>query len=119
MILVELIQNIALLVALAAVYQITISRARQSIFPHVVLIGTLFGIVAIFGMMTPIQYAPGIIFDGRSIVLAVAGFIGGPSVALISSSIAGSYRAWLGGAGAPVGVAVILASSAIGVAFHN
>ena len=118
MILVELIQNIALLVALAAVYQVTVSRVEKSALTHTVVIGILFGFVGIFGMMTPIKYVPGIIFDGRSIILAVAGFIGGPLVALVSALIAGAYRIWLGGGGAPVGVAVIIASSAIGVAFH-
>lgn len=118
MILVELIQNIALLVALAAVYQVTVSRTEKSALTHKVLIGALFGLVAVFGMMTPIKYFPGIIFDGRSIILAVAGLIGGPLVALVSALIAAAYRIWLGGGGAPVGVAVIIASSAIGVAFH-
>jgi diguanylate cyclase (GGDEF)-like protein len=118
MILVELIQNIALLVALAAVYQVTVSRAKKSALTHTVFIGVLFGLVGIFGMMTPIQYAPGIIFDGRSIILAVAGFIGGPLVALVSAFIAAAYRAWLGGGGAPVGIAVITASAVIGVAFY-
>lgn len=118
MILVELIQNIALLVALAAVYQVTVSRAKKSALTHTVIMGVLFGLVGIFGMMTPIQYAPGIIFDGRSIILAVAGFIGGPLVALVSAFIAAAYRAWLGGGGAPVGIAVITASAVIGVAFY-
>ncbi len=119
MILVELIQNIALLVALAAVYQVALSRAQTSALPHKVLVGALFGVVAVFGMLTPINYVPGVIFDGRSIILAVAGFIGGPLAALVSASIAGAYRGWLGGGGVPVGIAVVVASAAIGVAFHH
>ena len=100
MILVDLIQNIALLVALAAVFQVTVSRAKKSALNYSLLMGVLFGIVGVLGMMTPIHYVPGIIFDGRSIILAVAGLIGGPVVALVSASIAGAYRIWLGGGGA-------------------
>jgi diguanylate cyclase (GGDEF)-like protein len=118
MILIGLIQNIALLIALAAVMQIVVSRAHKNVLARAVLTGCLFGIVGVLGMMTPINYAPGIIFDGRSIILAVAGLIGGPLVALISALIIAAYRAWLGGAGAPVGIAVIAASAAIGVVFH-
>ena len=118
MIFIELVQNITLLVALAVVLQIIVSRARNNTFAHATLIGLLFGIVGILGMMTPIQYAPGIILDGRSIILAVAGLIGGPLVAFTSAVIVSIYRIWLGGAGAPVGIAVITASASIGVIFH-
>lgn len=118
MILVDLIQNIALLVALAAVFPVALSRTKKSALAYMLLMGTLFGVVGVLCMMTPIQYVPGIIFDGRSIILAVAGLIGGPLVALISALITGAYRVWLGGGGAPVGVAVIAASASIGVAFH-
>ena len=118
LIIIKIIQIAVLLIALAAVYQIVISRTKKNVLPNTVLMGSIFGIVGIFGMMTPIQYAPGIIFDGRSIILAVAGLFGGPLVALISVLITGAYRVWLGGAGSQVGIAVIIVSAAIGVAFH-
>ncbi|CAG9932480.1 putative bifunctional diguanylate cyclase/phosphodiesterase [Candidatus Nitrotoga arctica] len=118
MIFFELIQNIALLVALAAVFQVIISRAGKRALTHTALIGFLFGAVGVFGMMSPIQYAPGIILDGRSIILAVAGLIGGPLVALISVFITGAYRIWLGGVGTLVGIAVVIASAGMGVLFH-
>ncbi|MDE3207928.1 MAG: EAL domain-containing protein, partial [Pseudomonadota bacterium] len=90
----------------------------SSTLSHKLLFGVLFGLTAIFGMMTPVHYGPGVIFDGRSVILSVGGLIGGPFVALTSACIASLYRIRLGGAGAFVGVAVILASSALGVLFH-
>jgi diguanylate cyclase (GGDEF)-like protein len=116
--LLDVIHNIALLVALAAVYQVVISRVLLRTKGGQVVFGLLFGLVAVLGMMAPVSFTPGIIFDGRSIILAVSGLIGGPLVALASTLVAGAYRLWLGGVGAPVGVAVIAASSALGVAFH-
>ena len=66
-------------------------------------------------MLTPLHFAPGVIFDGRSIVLSVAGVVGGGVTAIISTAIAGAYRYWLGGAGAVVGVVVAIQSGLIGV----
>lgn len=115
---IELIHNTALLVALTVIYQIALSRNKKSPFAQTLLFGVLFGIAAVIGMMTPVQYGDGVIFDGRSIILFIAGIFGGPVSALISAMIAGGYRAWLGGAGMYVGIAVILMSALIGVAFY-
>jgi len=116
--LLDLIHNIALLVALAALYQVVIAHLLLPGWRSQVVFGLLFGMVAVLGMMAPLSFTPGIIFDGRSIILAVAGLIGGPLVALVSVLVASAYRIWLGGGGAPVGVSVIAISAAIGVAFH-
>ena len=83
-----------------------------------ILHGHLFGTVGVVGMMTPVHFQPGIIFDGRSIILSVAGLFGGPIVALLAALMCGAYRLWLGGAGAAMGISVVLASAALGVAFY-
>ena len=114
----DLIHNISLLIALAAIYQVLISRRLPHTLPGKVGIGILFGLVAIAGMMAPVVLSPGIIFDGRSIILAVAGYVGGPVVAAASILSAGAYRAYLGGGGALVGIAVIGVSAGTGVLFH-
>jgi len=118
MIVLSLIQNLALLVALAAGYPVLAAHwpERRRGFP--LLSGLLFGGVGLVGMLTPVTFAPGIIFDGRSIVLSVAGFVGGPLVALVAALPCAAYRAWLGGVGAGMGVAVIAEAAAVGVAFH-
>jgi diguanylate cyclase (GGDEF)-like protein len=115
---IDLIKNIALLVALAAIYPVLTARLDKSVFSKQVLFGAMFGTVGVLGMMTPIDYGDGVIFDGRSIILAVAGLIGGPLVGAISATMMTAYRAMLGGAGLPVGVMTILASVGIGLLFH-
>lgn len=114
----SLIQNVALLVALAAFEQFIVRRWKVGALPHTVLSGLLFGGATILGMMTRVQAAPGVFYDGRSIVLGVAGLFGGPVVAIIAAAIAAAYRLYLGGAGALVGVGVIVEASAIGVGLH-
>ncbi len=72
MFILNLIQNIALLVALAALYQVIGARFRKESLENKIISGFLFGIVGTIGMMTPLHYSPGIIFDGRSIILNIA-----------------------------------------------
>lgn len=118
MIVLTLIQNVALLVALSVILiRITRRLGRRSM-PTMVLSGLLFGMVAVVGMMTPLRIVPGVIFDARSVVLAVAGFTGGPVVAGIAALIAAAYRLALGGGGAWVGVTVVLEASLLGVAMY-
>ncbi|MGE5235737.1 MAG: ATP-binding protein [Acidobacteriota bacterium] len=116
MIVLSLIQNFALLVALAALFQRIGARFQHLTLRYQVLSGLLFGAVGLVGMATPVHLLPGIIFDGRSIILAVAGIFGGPVVAGIAAIICATYRLVLGGAGAVMGLAVILEAAAIGVA---
>lgn len=117
-VLLDLVQNLALLVAMAAAYRTLAYRWDRGSRRHQVYTGFLFGLVALVGMMTPVRLMEGLIFDGRSIVLGVAGFVGGPVVALVAAAMAAAYRAWIGGVGIWMGLAVIAASAALGVAFH-
>lgn len=115
---IELIHNTALLVALTTIYQVTSSRNNSNPFMQPIFFGLLFGLAGVIGMLTPVQYGNGVIFDGRSIILFVAGMFGGPFVAALSATIIGAYRIWLGGAGVYVGVVVTVVSALIGVAFY-
>lgn len=118
MIYLSLIQNIALLVALCFVHSLLLRRLKTGGLTTQLLSGLLFGCVALVGMMTPMTLQPGLIFDGRSIIMAVAGLFGGPYVALVAAGIAAAYRYWLGGVGAVAGVAVITGTASIGVVWH-
>lgn len=120
MIILGLLQNVALLIALAAAYQIIGARFRHRSIRYNVLSGLLFGAVGIIGMMSPVTFAPGVILDGRSIIMAVAGFVGGPIVALVAAITNILFRwLWIGGSGAFIGVLVILESALFGILFHE
>ncbi len=99
-------------------YQVAVSRNKRERASRKVVLGLLLGAVAVVGMLTPLNYGDGIIFDGRSIVLFVAGLYGGPIAAGVSTLLVGGYRVWLGGAGMPVGIATIVMAAGVGVAFY-
>lgn len=110
-----LIQNVALLVMLATAQRhlarILVSHPRLSI----IAAGTVYGAVTAVGMLTPFDFLPGVIYDGRSIILSLAGLFGGAPVALIAGVIAASFRIFLGGPGVLAGVTTIATSVALGV----
>lgn len=118
MIYLSLIQNIALLVSLTFVHSLLVKRISRKGIAYPFFSGLLFGCVCVIGMMTPVILQPGVIFDGRSIILGVAGLFGGPLAALIAGAIAAAYRFWLGGIGALPGIGVIIGAASLGVTWH-
>ena len=114
----ELLQNVALLVTLSVGLQLLGRRLEQPGRLYKLAAGVLFGLVSVVAMATPLTYVPGLIYDGRSIILSLAGFIGGPLTATVAVVIGIVYRAWLGGVGAIVGVLVIIESGALGTLFY-
>ena len=112
--LINLIDNIAFLIALAATGQLIVSRFHKASLKYQLVLGVLFGSVTLLGMSNPVNFAPGVFFDGRSIVLAVAGVVGGGLTAAIAACMAAFYRYQLGGIGAPVGITVIVLAALLG-----
>mgnify|MGYP000897598990 FL=1 len=115
----QLINNIALLLSLSILYSLIAAKWDYSTKRHRILSGLLFGIVSIAGMMMPLTLMPGIIFDGRSIILSIAGFFGGPVTASIAAVMSAAFRIYKGGGGAIMGVSVIVSSALIGVIFQQ
>jgi|JI10StandDraft_1071094.scaffolds.fasta_scaffold08666_9 PAS domain S-box-containing protein len=111
---INLINNVAFLIALVAAGQIVIDRFPQKTLNRQVLLGLLFGGVALLGMANPVNFSPGVFFDGRSMVLVVAGVVGGGVTAAIAAGMAAVYRYQLGGIGAPVGIFVSLVPALLG-----
>ncbi len=117
--LLDLIHNIALLTALAIALQMLAHRFEGRRFEYRLVVGLLFGLVGVIGMMTPVRFAPGVIYDGRSIVLSLAGLFGGAVPAAVAALFCGAYRFfYVGGPGAWVGTAVVVESAALGAGLH-
>jgi PAS domain S-box-containing protein len=113
-----LINNITLIISLSILYRFIVRRWKHGSRTGQAISGFLFGAVAVVGMMNPLIISPGLIFDGRSIIISIAGFVGGWVTALIAALMGIIYRTWLGGPGAIMGVSVIASSAAIGIAYH-
>lgn len=82
-------------------------------------LGALTGAMGMVLMLTPWQYVPGIFFDARSVLLAVAGLFFGPLAAAIAMAMTAALRLWQGGAAALTGVGVIVASGLLGIAWRR
>ena len=111
-----LAQNIALLLSLTLLYSVVRpywSRLSPHLQPFVT--GTLFGLISIAGMHTPILVVPGVIADARIIPVLLAGPFGGPGAAAFAAVMASLYRLSLGGVGTDAGVGTILTAGVLGV----
>lgn len=114
----SIIQNISLIVSIAVIYHYVVRQLHGKPLIISIVNGLLLGGTAVLAMLTPFRFSEGIIYDGRTIVLAVAGLFGGPLVTCIAAVIAVSYRAFvIGGSGYLVGVLTILESAGIGLVF--
>ena len=116
---INFIQNSALLVSLSVLYGLIKWYKPRNKFFYQLLQGTWFGAVAIAAMMMPYAYSTGVIYDGRSVILTLAGLFGGGYTALVSVLMAGAYRIYLGGSGIWAGLATILFCSLTGLFFRQ
>ncbi len=118
--LIDLTQNIAMLLALTFVYSFVYPLlARFSRYVIDGINGLLFGSFAVIAMMQPILIAPGIFYDGRTVVIAIAGLYGGPIPALIAAVMVCLYRASLGGAGMYAGIGAALSAALLSIVVRN
>jgi PAS domain S-box-containing protein len=98
-------QNIALLLSLTFIFGLVEPRLeRFSLRRRQVIKGLLFGSFGLISMLLPIQVQPGIFFDGRTVITAVAGIFGGPFTVIVTGVMIAAYRIGLGGAGATAGI---------------
>ncbi|HMA95202.1 MAG TPA: LytS/YhcK type 5TM receptor domain-containing protein, partial [Polyangiaceae bacterium] len=102
---VALFNNLAIFIALVAVYGVMSGRfERDNGFERQLSTGLAFGLFAVGCMHAQIPVYQGVIVDQRNAVVAMSGAFGGPWAGLVSALLAGSYRAYLGGSGVLSGV---------------
>lgn len=117
--LLDFIKGIALLLSLCLLQGFSVRLFGRHKQLEQLVSGLLFGGICVIGMMTPVQLAPGVIFDARTVILSMAGLFGGTTVALIAGTIAGAYRFWLGGDGCIVGLATIVTCIIFGLTYRH
>lgn len=117
--LVEIIHNLAMLLSLAALVHLFLRRFPLGRRLEGVLLGVLFGGIAVFSMVAAVEYRPGIVLDSRSIVLTLAGLFGGGVPAAVAMAMAGICRGLLGGGGVWAGLATIAVSGTFGIACRH
>jgi len=115
-----LVNNAALLMALGLVYDtLTGSKKTYNSALYQIIFGLMIGGIAIVLMATPVRWEPGIIFDTRTILIGLTGLFFGALPTSIAMALAAAYRFSLGGDGAAVGVATVISSGLIGLAWRK
>jgi PAS domain S-box-containing protein len=114
-----LFQNLAILIALVAIYGYLLGRLNHSHWSQrQVVLGLSFGFFAVMCMNAGIQVYEGVIVDQRNAIVALSGAFGGPLSAVISAAIAGGYRVYLGGDGVIGGIVGITLATLAGIGMN-
>jgi len=112
----DLLLNLTLLVALSILSGFIEKRLPRTGRAGLLMQGVLFGLTAVFGMLRPLVLGPGLIFDGRSVMISLCALFFGPLSAAVAAFPVIAYRLTLGGSGLVMGVLTVVSSSAIGLA---
>lgn len=118
-----LLLNATLLLCLVQLFDLVLRRRGVSWMVRAssgagVVQGAVVGTVAILLITLSFKLVPGVVFDTRSVLLALSGLFLGPVPTLVAMAMSATFRAWLGGPAAPTGVSVIVASGLIGLAWR-
>lgn len=110
----ELIYNLGILIAIGIIVGEYGKHRKNSRYVQ----GLIFGASALIGMLHPFVLSKGLNFDGRSIMLSIAGAYFGPITATIAATMALILRIYQGGVGQTMGILVIISSSIIGTFYY-
>lgn len=111
-----LIYNVSLLLSMALIFDaLTVGRRPRYPWLERVLTGVVLGAIGMAVMVTPWVYAPGVIFDTRTVLLGVAGLYFGAVPTLIAMAMTAALRWSQGGAAALTGILTIVLAGGIGL----
>ncbi|MCF8179177.1 MAG: PAS domain S-box protein [Sulfuritalea sp.] len=115
-----LIFNAAILLAVIQILDLAAStREAESFRRRQLLTGIVLGCISVGVMMAPLTLMSGVVFDVRSVVLAVSGLYFGVIPTAIAMVMAASYRLFMSGQGALTGMLVIFVSGMTGIAWRT
>lgn len=115
-----LLINAALLLGLAQIVDLALTGDRADRLSRPALAaGLLVGGVGILLIKISATLLPDVFFDTRSVLLAISGLFLGPLPTAIGMAIIAGYRWMLGGPAVLTGVAVILVSGLLGLAWRH
>ncbi len=114
-----LVQNAALLLAVAVVFdlvssRVTIDRARM----EQAISGLLLGVIGVSIMQSPWHFASGIFFDTRTVLLVIAGLFFGPTPTAIALAMMVAFRLTQPGAASVTGIAGMVLAAGLGAAWR-
>lgn len=112
---ISIINNLALLLALGIIYEVSYSFPARWEKRVEIVKGLLIGLICLAVMLVPFRFSEGLVFDTRSILLSVSAYVFGPLPAIVAGVIAAGYRVLMGGVGMYTGVAVILLAVGLGL----
>ena len=115
----SLTNGVALLLALSLLNYFVVRQWPKEQIAGRVASGVLFGAICVIGMMSPLKFADGVIFDARTVIVSMAALFGGPIAGIIATAIGAAYRIYLGGSGALVGVVTISSAMGIGLVLYT
>ncbi len=119
-IIIELLQNTAILLSFAMLYENFWIRNEKSKSIRIqVIIGLVLSGIGVVLMFMPWSWAPGIVFDTRSVMISISGLFFGPIPTIITMTITSMVRLIIGGDGQWMGVAVIISSGTIGLLWRK
>ncbi|MEM5948290.1 PAS domain S-box protein [Spirochaetia bacterium 38H-sp] len=115
----ELGYNISLLVALSSISGIITRKIGFTSKKSKIIQGLLFALISIISMSAPYTYQPGLIFDGRTILVNLSVYFFGLFAGIITAVPTIIYRIIIGGVGMIPGIVVILISLGTGYLFRR
>ncbi len=111
----EVVEGLVLALALCFMYGATIRALPCQGLTRQVAAGLLFGAFCVLDMLGPATPRPGLLFDGRVVVLSMAALFGGPLAGSIALVMAAVWHWRTEGPGALPSVALMAVSVALGL----
>ena len=118
--LLPLIYNAALLLVMLFIYSLfPLGGNLKTLGLKSIATGFGLGVIGMLIMLSPWQLSPGVVFDSRSVLLAVTGLYFGIVPTIIAVLMTAALRLVEGGLGVWVGIGVIFSSGAIGLLWRH